>query len=560
MSLLSLYTITYIITGLIGLVLMIVVLHRNWNDRFSVLYALVNISLFVWATGRYLSLITTNHDVALFWIRILYYGSVLIYIFFIHSILTFIRVSGKRKIILLFFNSLAVILLIANTTDLIFSTKFLISDAGPKLLFPFYEIPGRIYFVQLFINIAIPLYALFELLMAYRYAEGKFRSQIKYIILSSIFGFVGGGTILLPVYGFNIQPFGIPFVALQFITITYAITRHRLFDLKIIATQVFTFTLWIFIFIRTLLSDNPTDIITNASLLVLTVAIGVFLIKSVMKEVSQREKIEKLAVDLSASNKQLVIAKEKEIQHSKEVEEFNRNQEGLIHLISHEVKSGLSKAIDVFAEIVEGTYDSDQRRLKEDAGVALKDDRKVVEQVEDVLNSANFKTGKMVYDIQPFDFKEALVESVNKYKPEAEARGLKLEVKIKEGEDYTIKGDHKLIVGHLFKNLFENAISFTPSGSIVIDLSKRDKEIKLSVRDTGVGITPEDKEVLFTEGGHGKDSRKVNVHSTGFGLFITKQVVLAHHGKIWAESEGAGKGSTFFVELPGNSNIQNKQA
>src|SRR3989344_264599 len=97
MSLLSLYTITYIITGLIGLVLMIVVLHRNWNDRFSVLYALVNISLFVWATGRYLSLITTNHDVALFWIRILYYGSVLIYIFFIHSILTFIRVSKNGK-------------------------------------------------------------------------------------------------------------------------------------------------------------------------------------------------------------------------------------------------------------------------------------------------------------------------------------------------------------------------------------------------------------------------------------------------------------------------------
>ncbi len=529
MSLLSLYTITYIITGLVGLVLMVVVLHRNWNDRFSVLYALVNISLFIWATGRYLSLITTNPDAALFWIRILYYGSILIYIFFLHSILIFIKVSDKRKPILLFFNSLAVILLVANTADLIFGTTFLISGAVPKLLFPFYEIPGRIYFVQLFINISIPLYALFELLMAYRHTEGSFRSQIKYIILSSIFGFVGGGTILLPVYGFNIQPFGIPFVALQFITITYAITRHRLFDLKIITTQVFTFILWIFILIRTLLSDNPTDIITNASLLILTVVIGVFLIRSVMQEVRNREKIEKLA---------------------KELEEANRSQENFIHLFSHEVKGGLGKANAVFSEIIEGTYDSDQKLLKETAGLALKDNRKVVKQVEDVLNSANFKTGKVTYVLKPFDFKEALLESINGYKSEAETKGLKLDVRVQDNENYLVNGDRGLIVGHLFKNLIENAINFTPSGDIRIDLSKTNNKIRLAIKDTGVGITLEDKAKLFTEGGHGKESTKINVHSTGYGLFITKQIVEAHHGKIWAESEGAGKGSTFFVELP----------
>jgi signal transduction histidine kinase len=55
---------------------------------------------------------------------------------------------------------------------------------------------------------------------------------------------------------------------------------------------------------------------------------------------------------------------------------------------------------------------------------------------------------------------------------------------------------------------------------------------------------------LFTEGGHGKESIKVNVDSTGFGLYIAKQVVDSHGGKIWAESEGAGKGSRFIVELP----------
>jgi signal transduction histidine kinase len=70
------------------------------------------------------------------------------------------------------------------------------------------------------------------------------------------------------------------------------------------------------------------------------------------------------------------------------------------------------------------------------------------------------------------------------------------------------------------------------------------------VKDTGVGITEEDKARLFTEGGHGKDSQTINAHSTGYGLFIAKQITEAHGGTIRAESEGAGKGSIFVVEFP----------
>ncbi len=69
------------------------------------------------------------------------------------------------------------------------------------------------------------------------------------------------------------------------------------------------------------------------------------------------------------------------------------------------------------------------------------------------------------------------------------------------------------------------------------------------MKDTGFGITAEDKKNLFTEGGRGKDSVKVNVDSTGYGLYSVKLIVDAHKGKVWAESEGEGKGSQFYVEL-----------
>ena len=113
-----------------------------------------------------------------------------------------------------------------------------------------------------------------------------------------------------------------------------------------------------------------------------------------------------------------------------------------------------------------------------------------------------------------------------------------------------MEGDEEKIREHVIRNLIDNAIRYTPTGSIHVKLSDGDGKIHFSVKDSGVGITPEDMSNLFTEGGHGKDSIKVNVHSTGYGLFIARQVVEASGGNISAQSEGAGKGSRFIVELP----------
>jgi signal transduction histidine kinase len=65
-----------------------------------------------------------------------------------------------------------------------------------------------------------------------------------------------------------------------------------------------------------------------------------------------------------------------------------------------------------------------------------------------------------------------------------------------------------------------------------------------------VGISDEDKPKLFKSGGRGTDSLKININSTGYGLAFVKGVVEAHKGRVWAESEGPGKGSVFYMELP----------
>jgi signal transduction histidine kinase len=147
-----------------------------------------------------------------------------------------------------------------------------------------------------------------------------------------------------------------------------------------------------------------------------------------------------------------------------------------------------------------------------------------------------------------FDLKNVVATVVGEKKVEIEKNHLALENKIQDG-NYSIFGD-AFWLKEAVNNLIENSIKYTKEGKIFTTLEKtKEGKILFSVKDTGMGITEEDKKHLFTEGGRGKDSVKVNVDSTGYGLYSVKLIVEAHKGRVWAESEGPGKGSTFFVEL-----------
>ena len=130
----------------------------------------------------------------------------------------------------------------------------------------------------------------------------------------------------------------------------------------------------------------------------------------------------------------------------------------------------------------------------------------------------------------------------------AEKKGLVLNLNVDSG-DYSMTGD-TLQLGEVIRNLIDNSINYTLKGSIDVFLSNSDQFIKVKVKDTGIGLFSEDMPKIFRSGVRGADSLKVNVNSTGYGLAFVKGVVEAHKGRVWAESEGTGKGSTFFIELP----------
>ena len=307
--------------------------------------------------------------------------------------------------------------------------------------------------------------------------------------------------------------------------LAYLFVRFHTFNIKTFATQTLMISIWFLVlgilFIRRI---ENVRIITALTLILVTIS-GYLLIQSVKKEIAQREELAKLNIDLKNLLKQ---------------------RESLVHLVTHKVKGAFTRTKVLFAGILDGTFGEISPEIKKRAEQGLAFDNAGIQTVDLVLNVANMQSGTIKYDMKIVDFKELVEEIIPEKKISAEAKGLKLESEIKDGV-YNVRGD-SIWLKETISNLIENSIKYTEKGEIKIGLEDGNKKIKFFVRDTGMGITEEDKKNLFTEGGRGKDSVRVNVDSTGYGLYSVKLIIEAHQGKVWAESE-PGKGSTFYIEL-----------
>lgn len=231
-----------------------------------------------------------------------------------------------------------------------------------------------------------------------------------------------------------------------------------------------------------------------------------------------------------------------------ELMESNEQQVTLIHFITHQLKGFVAKSRNIFSMLQEGDYGTLPDTMKPIIEEGFNSATKGAQTIQDILNASNIKSGKMAYAMAPFDFKALADSIITTLKPSADAKNVSLTID-EPAEPVMITGDQMQLENAL-KNLVDNSIRYTPSGSIKVTLTSDGKLVRFMTEDTGVGITKEDMAHLFTEGGHGAESQKVNVDSTGFGLYIVKNIIEAHGGKVWAESEGAGKGSKFIVELP----------
>ena len=264
------------------------------------------------------------------------------------------------------------------------------------------------------------------------------------------------------------------------------------------------------------------------------------------------EEYKKVTEELYKQNLEVVRLYKQVEDLNRELEIANEGQANLLHIINHQIKGYLAKARNIFSELLSEpsygpVYLAAQPMLEEGFNSLTEG----VDFVTDFLIASNIEKGTFVYNMQSVDLKKLVTEVIEKEIEAAKEKGLSLDLRVADG-GYNIKGDASQL-GQAVKNLIDNSIRYTPKGGLTINLSRVDNKILLAVKDTGVGISNDLKPKLFTKGGRGKDSLKVNVNSTGFGLSFVKGVVEAHQGRVWADSTGPDQGSTFYVELPVNS-------
>lgn len=301
-----------------------------------------------------------------------------------------------------------------------------------------------------------------------------------------------------------------------------SIVKFRTFNIKLLAPQALVFALiflnFAILFIRKI--ENVRVVI--AFTIIISSILGYIMIKAVKKVDQQRE----------------------------ELDRANKQQENLLHFISHQVKGFFTKSRNAFSGLLEGDYGVLPDTARKIVQEGFDSDNRGIETVQQILSASNLKTGKTAYSMSDVNLINLIKDKILLLKPNAENK--KLNINLNTDIQNLIISADSVQLGEAIKNLIDNSIRYTPSGTIDIkvDNDTSNKKVKVKISDTGVGISAEDMKNLFREGGRGKESIKVNVDSAGYGLYIVKNIIEAHGGTVSAYSEGVGKGSTFTVVLP----------
>lgn len=165
---------------------------------------------------------------------------------------------------------------------------------------------------------------------------------------------------------------------------------------------------------------------------------------------------------------------------------------------------------------------------------------------QELLDVARLQAGHMQLEIEPTDLRKVVQEVVESFAPVAADRGVKLSADIRE--PLLVQADPKRLSQVLY-NLVSNALKFTPRGGrVVIEETQSDKEVVMLVHDDGVGLSQEQISHLFQPFSQVHADKKSL--GTGLGLFVSRGIVQLHGGRIWCESQGAGRGATFAFTLP----------
>lgn len=295
--------------------------------------------------------------------------------------------------------------------------------------------------------------------------------------------------------------------------ISYLIVKFHTFNIKIIATQALVIIIWIILFSKIFVSNSTPERVVDIFTLIITIPFGILLVRSVIKEVRLAEQ-----------------------------------QYEMVATVSHQLRTPLTPVLGYAAMMDQGDFDGHPEELKDAQHRLLISTQRLRNIINDFLQMFELE-GEHKMDSVKTPLQDIVNEAMAGVKENYEQKKLYLKLENPSNVNPILVGETKLLV-QAINNLLDNAQRYTIEGGSTVQLSVEKNRAIIKVTDTGIGLDENDKQRLFTKFYRSDAAKEVRPDGSGLGLPIVKTVIEAHGGKVHAESEGRGKGTTFIIELP----------
>ena len=218
-------------------------------------------------------------------------------------------------------------------------------------------------------------------------------------------------------------------------------------------------------------------------------------------------------------------------------------RENFVSCLTHDLRTPLVAIERVLMLMGKGSFGAVTPKMQEVIASIVSSNQNLLCMLNNLLDIHSYEVGQRSLSLIDFDLQELIGEIVRELTPLAESKKLNLQFNW-HANTTTIKGD-RLELRRLLTNLISNGIKFTEQGGVEIETIFHGEEIAIAVRDTGIGITPEDQALIFDRFRQGNHKRSGH----GLGLYLCQQIVQAHQGRLQVQSE-LGRGTCFTVGLP----------
>lgn len=377
----------------------------------------------------------------------------------------------------------------------------------------------------------------------------------------------------------SLVPLGNFLTFIFIVAITASILKMKLFGINIISSLAFVVILVVLVFVDILLAKNTQEIIYKTIVFLSVSFIAYQFIKSILTEAKQRNQLEYYSYQLNVANARL-----------KQVDALKTE---FISMASHELLTPISAIEGYLSMIVdEHIVKITDPKLNKYITNVYQSSKRLARLVSDLLNVSRIEQGRLLVQKSIVNIEDLVTSVIEELKFKSQTAQVRLTTnyrlpsnkalvyadadKIKEvvvnlcgnSLKYTKPGGQAIVTvdvwptntivqhyGHMADHVQKNQ-NGNGDGAIqkIVNASYTkmigDYQIVVSVTDNGVGIAQEDIGKLFQKFSRVGDWTTQAVQGTGLGLYVSRALVEMHHGKIWVESAGVGKGSTFFFSLP----------